>query len=877
MNLHRWTIERMTTRTANSMIAAWQSISAMIFLMTLGIFHVADCWANPIDQLKPGEWYEVPNSHLRDVVPSYPTYIGDPANIVRAWNSAAYDTTRDRLIVTGGGHNDYGGNEVYVFDMNTLTWSRIWGPSPNIPKPNSRTSCVETESDGNPVSRHTYDGLEYLPNVDKFWMHGGSKYCSGGSSSKWTWTFDFATGQWQKVADAPYRSTLEMVSAYDPLTGEVLVAGKSSWQKLIAYDPVTDTWSVRGDLPIDWPQTATVETKRHWFISLGGGKVWKYDLNTSGTAQREELVTTGATDMVFVQYPGVAYDPVSDRIVAWHGGPYVYALDLDTLIWRKLLPTNSVTPAPAPKQGTYGRWQYVPSKNLFIGVTGVDDNVWIYRLSDNAETASSPPPDSTPPSVSIVSPSQGATISGSLTLQATASDSSGIAGLTFFIDGQAIANEDTQAPFEVNWNSATISDGTYTLQATARDAVGNIATDSITVTIANASVTKSAGPPPSPPTAPIDIPTGVFVALEWPDGPPIGVENSKHVTWAHNPIDGRLYSMGGDMSGNNDSYGNSYRQDMYSFSIAERWANKADKNAGWRQEFPYCSPGGNSVQPKSPDFVGWTWDPTRNVFWMVPGTMVLPVKQACPDRTVSKDDDEHYKYKHIMTYNPFEPDLTKRWTDWGKVPSLPGRGETWQSVYDPVTDTIIRFGHSKQVADIYDVKTQTWTTIGFGSNAVGGTVRIGRSSLSPDFENRVIYAVDIIAGRLMRWHMDQQILEDLGPVPDGPYSGALADGYSAWDSVNKVLLFFHQVTHTLHVYHPDTGTWETPPQPTDPPGLVPDVKHSIVFDPYQNVLALLGHRDDNHDYPYLYLYRYKNGNLKIDSVPPSPPTGLTID
>jgi hypothetical protein len=261
----------------------------------------------------------------------------------------------------------------------------------------------------------------------------------------------------------------------------------------------------------------------------------------------------------------------------------------------------------------------------------------------------------------------------------------------------------------------------------------------------------------------------VFVALAQPDGPPTGIRGSKHVTWAHNPIDGRLYSMGGDFG--DDSYPpgatSSYRQDMYSLSIAERWTNKSDPSAGWRQEYPYCGPDGG-IQPKSPDFIGWSWDSNRNVFWMVPGEFVTPGKAVCPDRTASGNDDPKYKIDHVMTFDPSESDLTKRWTDHGPVNRPWYAGENWMSVYDAVTDTIINFA-SSGIAGIYDVRTKSWSVaLKYGENAVGGTIRIHAAALSPDFVDRVVYAVDEAAGRLMRWNMNDKTLDDLGPVPDGP-------------------------------------------------------------------------------------------------------------
>lgn len=131
--------------------------------------------SDPWSTLQPGEWYEIPNSRLIDVAPAPPPpgIIG-PRGVMDAWSGGAYDSTRDRLIIWGGGHGDYGGNEIYVFDIGTLKWSLAWGPSPNIPPVGG--SCSETYSDGNPASRHTYDGLVYLPTIDKFWGHGGSLY-----------------------------------------------------------------------------------------------------------------------------------------------------------------------------------------------------------------------------------------------------------------------------------------------------------------------------------------------------------------------------------------------------------------------------------------------------------------------------------------------------------------------------------------------------------------------------------------------------------------------------------------------------------------------------------------------------------------------------
>ena len=42
------------------------------------------------------------------------------------------------------------------------------------------------------------------------------------------------------------------------------------------------------------------------------------------------------------------------------------------------------------EQGTYGKWQYIPSKNAFIAATRIDESVWLYRLSEARRSKASP-------------------------------------------------------------------------------------------------------------------------------------------------------------------------------------------------------------------------------------------------------------------------------------------------------------------------------------------------------------------------------------------------------------------------------------------------------------------------------------------------------
>jgi YVTN family beta-propeller protein len=108
-------------------------------------------------------------------------------------------------------------------------------------------------------------------------------------------------------------------------------------------------------------------------------------------------------------------------------------------------------------------------------------------------------PDTAAPSVSLTGPVNGATVSGTVSLSATASDNVGVTAVQFFVDNSTTAlGTDSTSPYSASWNSTTVNNGAHTLRAVARDAAGNTTTSTIAVTVAN-----SVSPPVDhPPTAP---------------------------------------------------------------------------------------------------------------------------------------------------------------------------------------------------------------------------------------------------------------------------------------------------------------------------------------------------------------------------------------
>ncbi|MBI4611879.1 MAG: hypothetical protein HY726_23050 [Candidatus Rokubacteria bacterium] len=105
-----------------------------------------------------------------------------------------------------------------------------------------------------------------------------------------------------------------------------------------------------------------------------------------------------------------------------------------------------------------------------------------------------PPPDGTPPTVSITGPTAGATVTGAVTVSATATDNVGVVGVQFKLDGANLGPEVTAAPYAIVWDTTTAPNGSHTLTAVARDAAGNTATSpGVTVSVSNTSASGPTG------------------------------------------------------------------------------------------------------------------------------------------------------------------------------------------------------------------------------------------------------------------------------------------------------------------------------------------------------------------------------------------------
>lgn len=119
-----------------------------------------------------------------------------------------------------------------------------------------------------------------------------------------------------------------------------------------------------------------------------------------------------------------------------------------------------------------------------------------------------------PPSVSLTSPSAGASFSAgsSITVSANASDSDGTVSKVEFFRGGTSLGIDTSAPYSVTWTNA--SAGSHTFKAVATDN-NNAVTSSATVSVTVAAASNDTTPPSVPGGLAAPSKTATTVNLAW--------------------------------------------------------------------------------------------------------------------------------------------------------------------------------------------------------------------------------------------------------------------------------------------------------------------------------------------------------------------------
>lgn len=337
-----------------------------------------------------GSWLKVNRNRFQDVwtplnqraeVDGVP--IGEPRKIISAWGSMAWDSNRSQLIIWGGGHGNYAGNDVYRFDARTLQWERASLPSRVIAPFGDRRFLAVDGAMNAPMSSHTYDNQEFLRLLDRFVTFGGASYNTGriftlddGVTPTGPYLWDpsragaemvggttgshvnpgrfpnvIGAGMWQN-RDALVRNgtgaqrpgaLLEGTSAVSEDDGrDVLYVseGPTTGGDLFRYrinsldHPASDSWELvgvgrssyadQGAGAFDPARRLYLRTAR--FGGTHGIVMW--DVSHPGPTNVAIRFTPrdATSQFVISRLHGMDFDPVRDVFVLWDGGPDVWYL-----------------------------------------------------------------------------------------------------------------------------------------------------------------------------------------------------------------------------------------------------------------------------------------------------------------------------------------------------------------------------------------------------------------------------------------------------------------------------------------------------------------------------------------------------------------------
>jgi hypothetical protein len=447
-------------------------------------------------------------------------------NVIRTWNGAVADTIGNRLIIWGGGHGNYYGNEIYSLNLtaNPITLTRLKDPTVPTNYANAAT-CVDGIPPGSPNfapnSRESYGGLEFLPGPNRMMIFDGSLACTQGQGSANTWTISLAglsnSSSWvhedptltgikpNNDGNGPYGN----VAAYDPNSGLVFV---SDSEALYTYSYSTNTYnritSSKG-FTTGIYLSGAIDPTRKLFVMVGacsdsscgpGSGVFVADIsNPASTTQQDWTLATmtdpncaefldGGANPINGSNPGFTFDSVANDFVGWPNyGNSVYIMTPDVpnqrMTCQKLTfangPPNSAhsNDLPNTSYGTFGRFRYFPGPDVFVLVN--DWNIPAYILKLRGSTSADFTIAATPSSDSVT---QGSSASYTVSVAAVGS----------FNGTVNLAVSGLPAGATAAFSPASLTTGkssALTVSTTASTPVGNY---SLTITGTSGSLTHTA-------------------------------------------------------------------------------------------------------------------------------------------------------------------------------------------------------------------------------------------------------------------------------------------------------------------------------------------------------------------------------------------------
>lgn len=197
-------------------------------------------------ELAPGEWRRIERNRYRDIVHPgdgggldpyywYPGKTDNPVNDTNglpfAYSSGAFLPARRKYVFTGGGHADWLGSEIGVFDYRTRRWHRTEDSAryvvgnTGVGEPMEEelfdpTAPVRAHPHGSryhypwpnirgrhaPLSTHTYCGVEHAAERGRIYVYGAAGFPGGSAKPGGIWVIDDTDFRWRGAETIPTES-----------------------------------------------------------------------------------------------------------------------------------------------------------------------------------------------------------------------------------------------------------------------------------------------------------------------------------------------------------------------------------------------------------------------------------------------------------------------------------------------------------------------------------------------------------------------------------------------------------------------------------------------------------------------------------------------
>lgn len=331
------------------------------------------------------EWREIPSTRL-DETEVWKNYKAAPGTLgkygILAYSGGTVKTKRSEFFISGGGHQDYAGNEVFSIVLNTDAprWVRRNNPS---------TALADNQPyypDGRPAGRHSYWAIQYIDRKDRLMFFGMAPWGVKPGYYGTVDGFDLATNDYEPAGTYASQEGIGGPDGVGRDAQENIYIHSGRNGNLYKWTLATGTWEnlgYRGAYQHNTPFAVDTKRNRMFRPPSGSSGAAYYDLNKGGVLT--PLTLTGPAAQASVGPVQVVYDSANDVFWLWkRNDATLYRIDAETF-HATVQPVQGTLPRVAYKDARhniYGRFNYVPELRGLVFMLDASGNIFFIRTAD---------------------------------------------------------------------------------------------------------------------------------------------------------------------------------------------------------------------------------------------------------------------------------------------------------------------------------------------------------------------------------------------------------------------------------------------------------------------------------------------------------------